>query len=161
MQIRIDTLKWLLLVAAIMVPIAIYPPLIILVIIAGSIFATYDRDTKISKHVDTTSYDNPKPYVNPFEPPEGFTTHPTFIAIEKRAYLLTPEWQALRKAVLKRDIYTCQSCGTYDVPLEVHHLHYRTFKAENLSDLVSLCRDCHQAVHDKHGYEYTDEFPIN
>lgn len=158
MQTAIDTLKWLLLVAIIMVPIAIYPPLIIILIIAGGIFASHDRDTKIKQRLDTTSYTKPQSIT--IDPIQTLSVDPVLIAFEKKAYIASPEWNTKRLAVLKRDSYSCQRCGAYGVPLEVHHLHYRTFKTENLSDLVSLCRDCHQAIHDKYGYDYNDEFPI-
>lgn len=79
---------------------------------------------------------------------------------EKQAYLKSPEWNTLRKSILRRDNYTCQGCGITNVPLEVHHLHYRNFGMEKHSDLVAVCRECHQAIHDKYGYDYSDEFPL-
>lgn len=79
----------------------------------------------------------------------------------KQDYLQSSAWQSRRKAVLKRDSYTCQKCGIIDVPLEVHHLHYANFTEEPLEDLVSLCRTCHQSIHDKHGYDFYGQFPIN
>lgn len=85
---------------------------------------------------------------------------PAYIAQTKKAYIKSPQWQILRKQVLKRDQYTCQGCGINGVPLEVHHITYINYESEQLSDLVSVCRDCHQAIHDKHGYDYTNTFPL-
>lgn len=67
-------------------------------------------------------------------------------------------WQRARRAALKRDKHTCQDCGMTEVEhvertgkgLEVHHK--RPFwqfngdnaKANALSNLVSLCKSCHQ-----------------
>lgn len=85
---------------------------------------------------------------------------PAYIAQTKKAYIESPQWQILRKQVLKRDQYTCQGCGINGVPLEVHHITYINYESEQLSDLVSVCRDCHQAIHDKHGYDYTNTFPL-
>lgn len=85
---------------------------------------------------------------------------PAYIAQTKKAYIESPRWQILRKQVLKRDQYTCQGCGINGVPLEVHHITYINYEFEQLSDLVSVCRDCHQAIHDKHGYDYTNTFPL-
>ena len=79
----------------------------------------------------------------------------------KKQYLKSKEWNTKRKATLARDNYTCQSCGATGVPLEVHHIHYHTFGIENGSELVSVCRSCHQAVHDKHGYGYNSTYPVN
>lgn len=78
----------------------------------------------------------------------------------KQQYLKSPEWKALKSKVLNRDNYTCQSCNSNGIPLEVHHITYQTFGNENLSDLVSLCRNCHQSIHDKHGYDYNKLYPL-
>lgn len=59
------------------------------------------------------------------------------------------EYQKWRKAVLERDNYTCQMCGSKE-KLHVHHI--RSFK--DYSDLrfdikngVVLCKNCHLRVH--------------
>lgn len=80
--------------------------------------------------------------------------------IDKRAYLASPQWNTRRKLVLTRDHYTCRQCGINTVPLEVHHLHYRNLGNEPLTDLVALCRDCHQSIHDIYGYDLYQTFPI-
>jgi 5-methylcytosine-specific restriction endonuclease McrA len=73
--------------------------------------------------------------------------HPQFItgrASEKRG----PNWQRQRRRALKRDRYTCQSCGQ---PGEsVHHmLPYRWFnddfrRANQLANLITYCGACHR-----------------
>lgn len=78
----------------------------------------------------------------------------------KQQYLKSPEWKTLKSKVLNRDDHTCQSCNTNGTPLEVHHITYQNFGNEQLSDLVSLCRNCHQTIHDKHGYNYNTNYPI-
>lgn len=78
----------------------------------------------------------------------------------KQAYLKSPQWHIKRKATLKRDSYTCQSCGIDSVPLDVHHITYECLYAEKPEHLVSLCRDCHNDVHNRLGYDYNDTFPI-
>lgn len=85
---------------------------------------------------------------------------PAYIAQTKKTYIESPQWQILRKKILKRDQYTCQGCGINGVPLEVHHITYINYESEQLSDLVSVCRDCHQTIHNKHGYDYTNTFPL-
>lgn len=84
----------------------------------------------------------------------------SYIKANKRTYLASPQWQTLRKVILKRDSYTCQGCGIDGVPLEIHHITYVRFEEELESDLVAVCRDCHQAIHDKHGYNYLNTFPL-
>lgn len=93
---------------------------------------------------------------------------PSYLYVNKQTYLASNEWQVLRKSTLKRDLYTCQSCGVTDVPLEVHHLTYQRLGKERPSDVVSLCRICHQSLHDKakllhphdpYGYSYN--YPLS
>ena len=104
----------------------------------------------------------PKPVVRPKVPTRKVSVHPAYgITPEiKRIYLSSNAWQKRRIARLKFDHYTCQGCGIQGVPLEIHHLHYRTFRKESNSDLVSLCRSCHQHTHDTYGYDYSSNFPV-
>lgn len=56
---------------------------------------------------------------------------------------------ANRKAyVLWRDNYTCQQCKKSNVPLEVHHIVYRSQDgSDDESNLITLCDDCHNKLH--------------
>lgn len=80
--------------------------------------------------------------------------------LTKQDYLKSPQWQVKRKQTLSRDSYTCQQCNTSGIPLEVHHLQYTHFGDEPLSHLISLCRDCHQSIHNAYGYDYNHTFPL-
>lgn len=68
-------------------------------------------------------------------------------------------WRSLRSKVLRRDSYLCQSCSN-DQELEVHHISYKNFGNESLSELVTVCRTCHQSIHDQLGYEHNKLYPI-
>lgn len=78
----------------------------------------------------------------------------------KQAYLQSSQWRKLAKRIRKRDNYTCQSCGITDTQLEVHHITYERFTTELDTDLITLCRHCHQDVHNRLGYDYRNLFPI-
>ena len=78
---------------------------------------------------------------------------------DKALYMKSLEWQMMRKKILKRDKYTCQGCGD-KTKLEVHHITYKRVGKEDTSDLVSVCRFCHQAIHNKYGYDYSSIFPL-
>lgn len=68
----------------------------------------------------------------------------------KHDYLHKVEWLKKRKLALKRDGYTCQSCGSKN-ELQVHHLVYiKTYCPSKvpLHYLICLCRDCHKHEHD-------------
>lgn len=50
--------------------------------------------------------------------------------------------------VLKRDNYTCQSCGKKNCKLEVHHIVFQSKGGTNMPEnLITLCEDCHKKVH--------------
>jgi hypothetical protein len=75
---------------------------------------------------------------------------------EKRKYMSSKEWKNLRKIIKIRD-KKCVSCGTLK-NLEVHHLTYERLGDEKLSDLVVLCRECHQRQHDHYGYSRNTDY---
>lgn len=62
------------------------------------------------------------------------------------AYLASPQWQAKRRLVMMRQDGLCEGCRSAEA-YEVHHLTYAHFGAELLFELVALCRDCHERVH--------------
>ena len=70
------------------------------------------------------------------------------------AYLNSQKWAELRNKALERDEYHCSICGNPN-NLEVHHLKYPdTLGTEPLSDLMTLCRDCHKRLEEyKKGHE--------
>ena len=58
----------------------------------------------------------------------------------------------VRQYVLKRDNYTCQCCGAHTtkkktVKLHVHHLEGRQVGGNAPNNLITLCVDCHKALH--------------
>lgn len=66
----------------------------------------------------------------------------------KREIYGNKRWRNLREKVMLRDLYTCQICGTKAE--KIHHiieLSEDIRKAYDIENLVSLCRDCHFAVH--------------
>lgn len=57
-------------------------------------------------------------------------------------------FQNTRHAVLTRDNYTCQCCGKKKCRLEVHHIKFRSDDgSDDLENLITLCEDCHKAIH--------------
>lgn len=62
-----------------------------------------------------------------------------------------PNWKAQSSKARERDNHTCQDCGRFQIKplLPVHHKKaYRDFngdykKANRLSNLITLCRNCH------------------
>ena len=54
-------------------------------------------------------------------------------------------WRKLRKQVLERDKFTCQHCGRVGGNLECDHiLNEARGGTDDLSNLQTLCRECHK-----------------
>ena len=62
------------------------------------------------------------------------------------SYLHSAAWGVKRDQVLIRASHRCEHCKREGVPLQVHHLHYRSLGKEKLSDLSALCLECHTAA---------------
>ena len=71
-----------------------------------------------------------------------------------KEYLKSLRWQGLRSKRLKLDEYTCQDCSKEltTTNAHVHHLTYKRLGDERMSDLVTLCRSCHEL---RHGRKFT------
>ncbi|MCE0498486.1 MAG: HNH endonuclease [Methylacidiphilales bacterium] len=64
--------------------------------------------------------------------------------------LLSPHWQRKRLAILNRSDFKCESCGSGEKTLHVHHTFYESGRKpwEYPDDsLVALCKDCHLKKH--------------
>jgi hypothetical protein len=58
-----------------------------------------------------------------------------------------PEYEQLRRRVLRRDRWQCQFCRS-KLSLEVHHLQFRSHSGEDREEnLITLCANCHSVGH--------------
>ena len=72
----------------------------------------------------------------------------TMLPFKRPRLRLDPElYRLLRQAVLQRDRWRCQSCGSI-AGLEVHHMVSRGKLGDDAEEnLISLCCDCHRDLH--------------
>ena len=77
---------------------------------------------------------------------------------EYNEYMNSPEWKVKREKRLKIDGGVCQVCERKAT--EVHHLTYENLKHEEMNDLVSLCRQCHNKAEEIYEPRITP-FPVN
>jgi 5-methylcytosine-specific restriction endonuclease McrA len=57
------------------------------------------------------------------------------------------QYPELHRAILRRDGWRCQVCGTRS-HLEVHHQQFRSHSGGDTEEnLITLCHDCHSAEH--------------
>lgn len=61
-------------------------------------------------------------------------------------YLRTEEWQAVRRAAIRRARGACQICNQQR-RLDVHHRTYERLGCELPSDVIALCHSCHGLFH--------------
>lgn len=67
----------------------------------------------------------------------------------------TRKWEQKRKAILRRDQYLCRECRRYGratPAATVHHVHpieERPDLALDSRNLISLCDECHNKMHDR------------
>jgi len=69
--------------------------------------------------------------------------------IDYDEYLMSAEWQVLRRRIMARDGFSCRICGKEE-KLAVHHLTYDRLGREKDEDLITLCGGddgCHRAIH--------------
>lgn len=67
---------------------------------------------------------------------------------KRRRIRLEPEpYHELRQEILQRDGWRCQSCGRRR-DLQIHHIEARSrLGGDCEQNLITLCADCHQAIH--------------
>lgn len=65
---------------------------------------------------------------------------------EYQEYLNSDYWKGIREEVYKRDDYKCRMCSS-NKNLCVHHRNYNNIGNENLDELSTLCKDCHETFH--------------
>lgn len=63
-------------------------------------------------------------------------------------FLHSEKWSTVRLEALLREKAKCQICGEESISNDAHHIHYPSsvWNTEE-SDLVILCRDCHDLTH--------------
>lgn len=61
-------------------------------------------------------------------------------------------YENIRQYVLYRDHCTCQLCGAKNVPLEIHHIRFRSKGGtDTVTNLITLCTNCHSPENHKEG----------
>lgn len=59
-------------------------------------------------------------------------------------------WKEVAQRIRRRDGFRCMECGATNTTLDVHHIIYLSHHGTNQqSNLITLCRKCHEAEHDR------------
>ena len=65
-------------------------------------------------------------------------------------------WKLKANNIRKRDNHECQLCGAKKTQLDVHHIRYISGREAwdyDDGDLVTLCHECHEEIHDRQDFE--------
>lgn len=65
--------------------------------------------------------------------------------VKYKQYLRSEEWKSLRNTILLKKT-KCQCCEKKNA-VDVHHMVYRNYVDTKISDLLPVCRDCHNYIH--------------
>jgi hypothetical protein len=81
-------------------------------------------------------------------------------------YLKSAEWAAIKTLVKERagndngGVIACERCKSERGSFEVHHLTYSNIYNERLSDLLLVCRNCHQYfTHCQRSFKVPEPYP--
>jgi hypothetical protein len=88
--------------------------------------------------------DNPKTSAALFD---GLSTRLKRLGYASYAdYLKSEHWRAIKTRWLQsKRVKSCSRCG--NPYFELHHKTYKRLGLEQLSDLIALCRECHESEH--------------
>jgi hypothetical protein len=75
---------------------------------------------------------------------------------EHTAYLSSDAWKEKRRLIFRRSAGICEGCGVREAA-EVHHLSYTHWQSEFLFELVAVCKECHERLHEPQ-MEQTDDY---
>ncbi len=64
-----------------------------------------------------------------------------------RKSLYRKDWYVKREEALRRDKFKCKICSETK-PLHVHHINHNKYNCD-LSNLITLCAQCHRWCHNK------------
>lgn len=64
-------------------------------------------------------------------------------------YIKSAQWRNISDLMKKLAGHRCANCRQVSATLEVHHLTYERFGSERMSDLVVLCKPCHEVADKK------------
>lgn len=73
-------------------------------------------------------------------------------------YLKSDEWKEKRKRILERDQGNCRCCG--QKANDIHHITYARVYREKDTDLIAVCRNCHEKIH-KNGRVFFEGLKAN
>lgn len=138
----------------------LYPILYLVNFLPNSFFVS-DSTAKIYDPKPRKYYSDSTP--DPFadvKPTDKWVADQFMSAEHKSAYLRSAKWASLKREILTRDNFKCRCCNSTS-SLEIHHIDYSQLGDEHISQLVTLCSNCHTKLHNILGYDRTTTFDFS
>jgi len=79
-------------------------------------------------------------------------------AAQKTDHLQSKYWHDLKQAKLQKAGNYCEKCGKLSKHLDLHHKTYIHLGYEDLTDVILLCRQCHEAQHQHYGKDRLTDY---
>lgn len=73
---------------------------------------------------------------------------PRDLLADYSAYIESTQWQRKRSERMAIDRKQCVLCGSVQ-NLQVHHVTYERLFNEKMADLMTVCKSCHEILHDR------------
>ena len=116
-------------------------------------FNKFTKEAREQEYIDKVIRDFDKEkeqqeFTKPVEPHQ-----PTKLKHDRYKYLKyiqSPEWRKKSLKIKQEANFRCKSCNS-PTNLQTHHISYKNLYNEQEGQLVCLCGDCHQELHDYHG----------
>ena len=70
-------------------------------------------------------------------------------SLDYQEYLQTEHWQHFKLEAIRHAGHKCQICNKDDCNLNVHHNNYDNRGRETFNDVIVVCDDCHNMIHNK------------
>lgn len=64
-------------------------------------------------------------------------------------YLQSTHWLEFKAQALRHYGHKCYLCDATGVQIDIHHNTYERLGGELISDVIPLCRDCHQGYEER------------
>jgi len=65
-----------------------------------------------------------------------------------KSYIVSMKWKIFKRGIVKTRGNVCERCGTKTNKLDLHHKTYARLFNELPQDVMLLCRDCHNEIHE-------------
>lgn len=113
-------------------------------------FRKFVKEAREQEYIDKVLRDSDKQqeYIKPVEPPK--TPKLKYDRYRYLQYIQSPEWRKKSLLVKQKANFRCKSCNS-STNLQTHHITYKNLYNEKEDQLVCLCANCHQDLHNYYG----------